>query len=174
MRRKRPTPQGAIAPLVAALMVLAMSVAACGGSPPTSVASLGSTTTTRPTSVAQTASAAALRYANCLRAHGFPNYPDSAVSVIGGQVEIHVPLGIKSEPEFGLASQACSGELPGGPPPAKHVNVQAELEYARCMRSHGISDFPDPLTGGGFHITFDTNSPQFESADRACGEKFSK
>ncbi|HUB69132.1 MAG TPA: hypothetical protein VL984_01800 [Acidimicrobiales bacterium] len=53
------------------------------------------------------------------------------------------------------------------------------LAYSRCMRSHGIADFPDPQIGpngqgGGFQIKggpgsdLDPNSPQFEAANRAC------
>jgi hypothetical protein len=36
------------------------------------------------------------------------------------------------------------------------------------MRSHGITDYPDPMPGGGFRITFDTSTPQFEAARNAC------
>jgi hypothetical protein len=30
----------------------------------------------------------------------------------------------------------------------------AYLRFARCMRSHGIGDFPDPVTGSGGHPGF--------------------
>jgi hypothetical protein len=43
-----------------------------------------------------------------------------------------------------------------------------ELKFAHCRRSHGITNYPDPLPGGGFRITFDTNTPQFEAAKNAC------
>jgi hypothetical protein len=45
------------------------------------------------------------------------------------------------------------------------------------MRSHGISDFPDPqITGGGIRISIragqgsdlNPNNPQFQAAQRAC------
>lgn len=53
------------------------------------------------------------------------------------------------------------------------------LAYTNCMRSHGISDFPDPVVGpngqgGGFRISggpgsdLDPNSPRFEAASHAC------
>jgi hypothetical protein len=51
------------------------------------------------------------------------------------------------------------------------------LAYAQCMRSHGISDFPDPSTAGG-GIAFDLhggpgsdlnrNDPRYEAANQAC------
>jgi hypothetical protein len=46
------------------------------------------------------------------------------------------------------------------------------LRFATCMRSHGITNFPDPLVNGngvavdpkGFH----PKSPQFKAAQQAC------
>lgn len=39
--------------------------------------------------------------------------------------------------------------------PAQHAQLESEyLSFARCMRSHGISDFPDPVTGSGGHPGF--------------------
>lgn len=46
------------------------------------------------------------------------------------------------------------------------------LDFAKCMRSHGVPKFPDPRSGGrGFQ--FDTSainpqSPAFQSAQQAC------
>jgi hypothetical protein len=38
---------------------------------------------------------------------------------------------------------------------AEQVRLQNEyLRFARCMRSHGVSDFPDPITGSGGHPGF--------------------
>jgi len=52
------------------------------------------------------------------------------------------------------------------------------LAYARCMRSHGVSDFPDPTPspggGAGFQINggpgsdLGRDNPRFEAADEAC------
>jgi hypothetical protein len=57
------------------------------------------------------------------------------------------------------------------------VMAQA-LAYARCMRSHGLSDFPDPVAGPDGGITFqinggpgsdlDRNDPRFKAANRSC------
>ena len=39
--------------------------------------------------------------------------------------------------------------------PAQHAQLESEyLSFARCMRSHGVSDFPDPVTGSGGHPGF--------------------
>ena len=48
------------------------------------------------------------------------------------------------------------------------------LGYAKCMRSHGITSFPDPFRhpdgGYGFMYTdqMDQSSPAFLAADQAC------
>ncbi len=156
----------AAAPLVAALAAVAVAVAACEGSASPGVASVGSTT--NPSTAAQSASADALRYVQCMRSHGVSNLPGSAVSVIGGEVTFDWPAGTKREPEFASASRGCQADLPGRSVRKKHVNVQEELNFSSCMRSHGITDFPDPLPGGGFNIPGNTTSPQFEAAARAC------
>lgn len=52
------------------------------------------------------------------------------------------------------------------------------LAYTRCMRSHGIHDFPDPTTPPGGGVTFQFNGgagsdlnqtdPTFQAASQAC------
>jgi hypothetical protein len=51
------------------------------------------------------------------------------------------------------------------------------VKYARCMRAHGVPNFPDPQTtnggigepsGIGFGGDIARNAPQFQSADHAC------
>jgi hypothetical protein len=98
-----------------------------------------------------------------MRSHGVTHFPDP---MPGGGFDI--PRGVKSGPEFQSASEACGKDLPGGGPSAKHVNIQEELSFARCMRSRGVTDFPDPMPGGGWDLPGNTNSPQFEAAAHAC------
>jgi hypothetical protein len=69
----------------------------------------------------------------------------------------------------------------GGPktPDNGAGRVLAEFEaYANCMRSHGISDFPDPTTSPGGGVSFQINggpgsdlgrnNPSFEAANQRC------
>jgi hypothetical protein len=49
------------------------------------------------------------------------------------------------------------------------------LQFSGCMRSLGITKFPDPQSiNGNVRLVFtpsmgiDTNSPQFQGAQRAC------
>jgi len=59
----------------------------------------------------------------------------------------------------GGAASASSSESGSGPPNA--------LAFSECMRSNGVSSFPDPKPGGGF--VFPVNSsPTFKSALAKC------
>jgi hypothetical protein len=48
------------------------------------------------------------------------------------------------------------------------------LAYAKCMRSHGVPDFPDPKSNGELQLSAGPGSdlgpdaPQFQKAQRAC------
>jgi hypothetical protein len=48
----------------------------------------------------------------------------------------------------------------------------AGLRYADCMRSHGVTNFPDPSSGGfGFDLAsagINQQSPAYQAAHRAC------
>lgn len=136
---------------VGLLAGLALVAAGCGGSKRPSVAHIGR-----------------VPYASCMRAHGVSDFPDSAVSVIAGRVKTNVSVAVKHEAAFPSASRVCQRHLPAGNASTKHVNVSGEIRFARCMRSHDISDFPDPLPGGGFNIPGNTDSPRFKAAEAAC------
>ncbi len=48
------------------------------------------------------------------------------------------------------------------------------LEWTRCMREHGVPDFPDPDAEGRFLIpkSIDVDSAAFKEAAKACADKF--
>lgn len=71
----------------------------------------------------------------------------------------------------------ATAQLPSGGLPANFMSKL--LAYAKCMRAHGISDFPDPTPGpggqgGGFRISatsgsdLDPNNAEYKAANRAC------
>jgi hypothetical protein len=161
---ERTTPRWArTGSLVAVLMTAGALAASCGGGGSHPAAS-SSNRTRAPSATTRSA----ILFDSCIRAHGIFDFPDSAIYVNGGQLEFHIPVRLKVEPEFLPAFQACQKDIPGGGIPPKHVNIREELEFARCMRSHGIADFPDPRPDGGYDITGDTSSPPFEAAAHAC------
>jgi hypothetical protein len=66
---------------------------------------------------------------------------------------------------------------------AKRVRLQSEyVIFARCMRSHGVSDFPDPVIGSGGHPGFrlegdvsgdlNSNNREFQRGVDACQHIF--
>jgi len=122
----------------------------------------------------------ALAYAACVRSHGVPDFPDPSG---GGYNEEHTLTtttinGVtlkESQAQIQTAEQACQQyqEAHTGGGPASPQQQQAALAYAQCMRSHGITNFPDPkVTANSVMADLppgtDTNSPQFQAALTAC------
>jgi len=151
------------------LAVAALAVAGCGGGG--SKGSSGSTS--QGTTNADSAQQSGIAYAQCMRAHGVSNYPDNAVTNTGNGTKVNLPQGITNNPDYGSASQACQSKLPGGGSGGgSSGNTQAELKLANCMRSHGVTNFPEPDSQGhivmGGSSGIDTNSPTYQSAWQAC------
>ena len=75
-----------------------------------------------------------------------------------------------------LAVAACggSGGSSGTTGNSKAAAYQSFLSFSKCMRAHGVKNFPDPSTqGGGIKIAdgrkgVDPSAPAFQSAQRAC------
>ena len=48
------------------------------------------------------------------------------------------------------------------------------LQYAKCMRAHGITNYPDPFENGqqmGFNLTgtdIDPSAPKVKAASKTC------
>jgi hypothetical protein len=119
------------------------------------------------------------KFAACMRKNGVPNFPDPSSS---GTVSIGPSSGIDpSSPKFQSAQQKCRKLLPNGgqPTPAQIAKMQAgALAFSKCMRAHGVTNFPDPTFSGGggigIHIQagsksgLDPNNPTFRAAQQAC------
>ncbi len=140
------------------------------------MAQLGSTTTGSGTANPPAASAQLtdeVAFAHCVRAHGVPNYPDPTRS--GLVKESLQELGVSST-RFQAAQSACNHLLPNGgsgPNPAAVQQVRAlSLSFSRCVRSHGLPNFPDPGSDGRIPdpatLGINQGSPKFEAANQAC------
>jgi hypothetical protein len=154
---------------VAGLAIAAVLVAACGSGPASSSAAHGASG--RPAASGSSAGSAYrsdLAYAACIRSHGVPNFPDPKSN--GGFDTTTNP----NDPLLQAAQRDCANLLPAGQQQQTtgHFTPQQVaqlLTYARCMRSHGILNFPDPTSKGlGAMNGIDMNSPQFQSASRTC------
>lgn len=85
-----------------------------------------------------------LALARCMRAHGVSGFPDPKAS--GGLV---IPSNINPQaPVFVAAQRACASLAgPGGGGSGGTGAASRKLKMlalARCIRKHGVPDFPDP------------------------------
>ena len=85
----------------------------------------------------------AVKFAECVRAHGVPHFPDPGTS---GDFNFGVDV---SEQTFTNAVNACKSLEPPGALSAKRSTKQqsAALRFAACVRANGVPDFPDPVNG---------------------------
>jgi hypothetical protein len=162
-----------LAPAAALLAIVALAASGCGGGG----GSKSSNGSTSPgTSGTDSAQQSGIAYAQCMRSHGVTNFPDNAITSTGNGTTINLPAGISNNPDYQSASQACRQYLPsganGGNGTSNNAAVQAEINFAACMRSHGEPNFPEPNASGGVIISgssgIDPNSPTFQSAMQAC------
>jgi hypothetical protein len=153
-RRNRPGPSGPRRALaVAALAATVMLVAACGGNGPSGA-----------TGSAQYRKA--LAFSTCMRSHGALGFPDPT-----SQGTITVTQAMLNSPQIHSAASSCKNLLPHGAvqiPAAlqRELDTQA-LQYAACMRSHGVANFPDPTIHNGsigFRIAVAAHAPAPQSS----------
>jgi hypothetical protein len=159
---------------VSALLGIVLPATACAGGPSgPGVAGQGASSTPSASPSGDPRDVE-LAYAKCMREHGISDFPDPQP---GGGIAIQAGLQgsdlDENNPQFKAADDACKSLLP--PPSAEQQQQEFEdmLQFAKCMREHGISDFPDPKPGEGIdigaHPDLDPNNPQFQAANKACG-----
>jgi hypothetical protein len=146
--------------LVLAGVGCVLAISACGSSgSPSSAAGTGS------------GDALALKFANCMRSHGVPNFPDPGKPVGGPGSGINTQA-----PAVQSAEQKCDKLTHNPEPkgsPASESQRRAALANAQCMRTHGVPNFPDPTfpSTGGMSVNLaglNPQSPAFEHAQAAC------
>jgi hypothetical protein len=180
-----------IRPLLLSLAAIALLAACSGASAAPSVASLDDPAASADPNASPSASAptdpqeAFLAYAQCMRDNGI-DMPDPEVNDEGGgKFSVGFSAGdgpgaggaVNSD-KFAAADEECRALLEnaigeGGRPELSPEDEAKMLDFARCMREHGI-DMPDPGAGGltfrvgpgGEDGTFDKDA--FEAAQEAC------
>jgi hypothetical protein len=150
------------------LAIVAVIAAGCGSNGP---ARTSATATASPKKAS--AREKAVRFAECIRAHGVADFPDPNA---------------KNEFEYGVsvtpavwkrATTACKDLQPPGTLSSKRTPKQqsASLRFAQCVRDHGVKDFPDPVNGEPLIDTYkipSSNEPGgmtiLDAATRKCGK----
>jgi hypothetical protein len=169
--------------LAAALAVAAtvIALAGCGGSASPVVPSL-SANAARGTHSAHPSNvnlAEALHQAGqCMRQHGISGLADPTVGS-DGQVDLNksqlleAPKSVQGRAVTACRAafaqaQAATGHPAANAGPPSLAQVRA---FSRCMRAHGIPNFPDPAPGTG-EVTLPPgtpkDSPVLQAANRAC------
>jgi hypothetical protein len=166
-RRRRWPWRAGVLPVAIGVVVLA---AACSGRPP-STGSGGSS------DAGGSQSSRLLVFAQCMRSHGVPNFPDPTSDL---KFPTAQQLGVSSS-RYQAAEGACQHLLPNGgsiAPAEAQQMLPAMRRFSQCMRSHGVPNWPDPTIGSdgkpGFDLIgvqppIDTSSPQFASKEHDCG-----
>jgi hypothetical protein len=119
---------------------------------------------------------AALVYAQCIRANGYPQWPDPNDQ---GQFVMRRDQGMSfNDPQRQAAMEACQDLRPpgmggGGFAGDAEERMEMLLEIAQCMRDNGVPGFPDPSPGGGTMLIgpetdINPSSPTFQAAAQIC------
>jgi hypothetical protein len=143
IRNRRP-----VAALVL-ICLIALAAAGCGSDAADRDASSGdnaaasSTNASNGADTRATKREKAVKFAECVRAHGVPHFPDpDATDNFNFGVDV-------SAATFTAAVNACKALQPPGTLSAhRSVSQQsAALRFAACVRANGVPDFPDPVNG---------------------------
>lgn len=140
--------------MLVAVTPLALLAAGCGGggSGSPGIASVASSTTAA-TSTTPTQNGL-LAFSQCMRADGVPSFPDPQ-RFADGNVKLTIHGYGNGSPQFRTALSACNHLLPagrGGSERRTRAQLADELSFARCMRRHGVGNFPDPTAQGDLSV----------------------
>jgi hypothetical protein len=147
------------AAIMTAMTSVALLAAACGSGSSSSTAAETSQYTK------------ALAYAQCMREHGVTSFPDPDSQ--GHFPPVQVGRSVTQQ-TVQSAEGACRHLQPGGGSSVQQQQgaLTQALNFAKCMRRHGVPNFPDPVTsngGIGYNLAgINTHSPQYQSAQQAC------
>jgi hypothetical protein len=153
----------------------ALLAAGCGGGGSPGVANVASTTTGATT----TPQSGAVAFAECMRSHGLPGWPDPESGGFFDKAKLRA-LGYSVTRVRAVEDGPCNHLLPengtSSPQTAQQTrtHIADALSFARCMRGHGVARFPDPNGQGQLTIEMvqaegiDVHSPAVLQAVQTC------
>jgi len=174
--------------ILAAVAAAATLASACGSSAPSSDSGTASVDTYAFGGSVTVTQVQAL--ARCMRSHGAPGFPSPSAS--GSFTLTTKPNGPRGAVDIDsshivTAYGACRHLLSGGGPSIAELRQDvreqqqkqrqafpALVSFAKCMRSHGVPNFPIPQPGGkssppsGKESVPNPTSPRFRAAEGAC------
>jgi hypothetical protein len=169
--------------LVALIGLLSEGCGSNASSETGTASSTGTTSSTRAASSTSTTSSGAdkkltardkaVKFAECIRAHGVRDFPDPNEK---NQFEYGVSV---TPTVWKQATTACKDLQPPGTLSGKRTPKQqsAALRFAQCIRDNGVKDFPDPVNGEPLVDTYkipSSNKPGgmtiLNAAMRKCGD----
>jgi len=93
-----------------------------------------------------------LNFAECMRKNGQPNFPDPVQDANG---DWGFPASV-GKPVAPAACEAAYREMRSVnqsiAEAGTHVDITKLRDFAKCMRAHGLADFPDPTADGLFPL----------------------
>lgn len=133
-------------PMAAAAVAAASVIAACGSNSPSSSSASSSEGPPTQAQVQQI-----VHFADCMRSHGVPNFPDPTTSP--HEFKEALDPATARTPAFLSAGTACQHLMPRHSQSSQsaaptRAQTAAMLAFARCIRSHGFPNFPDPSSTG--------------------------
>jgi hypothetical protein len=97
----------------------------------------------------------------CVRTHGDPNLPDPTID---SQGRATFPRGTQAPSD--ATRQACQSIYNRLPAAARYTgsapDIAMEIKFAQCLRTHGLSDWPDPDANGNFVLP-----PDLQTTDKS-------
>lgn len=155
MRRTRDAAARRTFGLIAVLAAIVLFAAACtGGAEGPGIAGAGSSSASSSGGSSATGSASdrGLAYSECMRNHGIAKFPDPGSD---GSIPKLSPqqLGV-GESSVRTAQQACSHLLQASDAQVQQI-LSGMRDFARCMRHHGVPNWPDPSADSDGQPVFD-------------------
>jgi hypothetical protein len=133
--------------VLATVALLSAIGAGCGSNAPSDSGTASSSTTAGSSGTGAneklTARDKAVKFAECIRAHGVSDFPDP-------NAKNDFEYGVSVAPAvWQKATTACKDLQPPGSLSSKRSPKQqsASLRFAQCIRANGVKDFPDPVNG---------------------------